>query len=123
MQQVQVRSNSRGRLGFKLGLLFVAVGLLTACGDCSDETAAAERFIDKAENRTCQTDADCTVVDTGCNDVSRGLCGQAPLSRAAVATEAWQKLSHDLQDCDDGHCLRCDALLLPSCTTGLCGGP
>ncbi len=122
MRNVNVQSQARARHALGLALLLLGTSLM-ACGDCSDETAAADRFIEDPTHRTCQSDADCSVVSTGCNDVSRGLCGQAPLSSVAAASEEWLALSQDLNDCDDGSCEKCAALLLPRCLEGFCGGP
>jgi hypothetical protein len=104
-----------------LGLLHL-VGALSGCGDCSDEVEAANKFLEDPANLVCQSNEDCTVVSTGCAEPRRASCGQASLSRAAAASAKWQQVEEDLVDCDNS-CAQCDALLLPTCTSGLCGGP
>ena len=104
-----------------VGVLLVA-GATAGCGDCSDEVAAANEFLEQPTNLTCQSDQDCAVVSTGCAEPERGLCGQAPLNRAAASSQKWKRISDALDDCDSS-CAQCDALLTPHCSDGFCGGP
>ena len=104
-----------------MAALAVAAGL-TACGNCDDETAAAEQFLSTPSNLTCQSDADCEVVSTGCTHPARSLCGQALLNHTAAASDHWKALQPDLVDCDN-KCEQCAAGLLVKCSSGFCGGP
>lgn len=104
-----------------LGMSFGAASL-SGCGDCSDEAKAASAFLEDRANLTCQTDADCVVVSTGCARPARSLCGQAALSKAAANSEKWQHLQSDLTNCES-NCDVCAAALLPKCSEGFCGGP
>lgn len=94
---------------------------LAGCGDCSDEVDAANQFLETPANLACQSDDDCAVVMTGCAEPSRALCGQAPLNQSAAASDRWKHIHQALADCDS-NCAVCDALLLPKCTDGFCGG-
>ena len=106
--------------------LFVSVlqvvGVLAGCGNCSDEVAAANEFLEEPANLACQSDEDCEVAFTGCAEPSRASCGQAPLNRAAASSQKWRRLSDALEECDDS-CAQCDGLLTPRCLDGFCGGP
>jgi hypothetical protein len=95
---------------------------LTACGDCEDETAAAQQFLTTPSNLVCQSDADCKVVLTGCTHPARGFCGQATLNQTAAASSRWKTLQTHLNDCDN-ECINCAALLEAHCASGFCGGP
>jgi hypothetical protein len=122
MGYFQIKSSLRIRPRPFALMLAIASGALVSCGDCSDETATADQFIGNPVNLACQSDDDCVVVTTGCADVSRGLCGQAQLSGAAAASQAWKGLSQELEDCAPDSCSICLAALLPSCRSGFCGG-
>jgi hypothetical protein len=100
---------------------YSAAGALVACGDCADESAEAQRFLDDPANLGCQVDEDCAVVGTGCQTFSRGLCQQSQLSRAAAESSKWQAISKGLDECATS-CSQCQALLSARCTDGLCGG-
>ncbi len=102
-----------------VGSVAVIAGALTGCGDCSEETKTAQKFLDDPANRTCKVDADCSVVGTGCSGI--GFCAQAELNRQVAASQTWKNISDDLTNCDNS-CAVCDALLIARCTEGLCGG-
>lgn len=97
-----------------LGLSFVA------CGDCAEEIDEARVFLE--QHRSCQIDADCVAVSTGCHTFANGLCAQAPVNRSAAATTQWQRLRRALERCER-ECDICTAALVPQCTGGFCGGP
>jgi len=123
MSKTQLNAHARGRrTGLVAGLLIVAVGLLAACGDCSDEIDAARSFLDTPANLSCQTDADCVVVSTGCETFARGICAQSQLNRGAAVSAKWQRLSQGLKDCTN-ECAQCAAALIVKCNGGFCGGP
>ena len=125
MSRTQLKGRSRwngrvvGPAGW-LGLL-VAVGLVAACGDCSDEIEAGRAFLDKPANLSCQTDQDCVVVSTGCQTFARGVCEQAQLNRGAAVSAQWQRLSQGLSDCQNS-CSQCAVALIAHCDAGFCGG-
>jgi len=97
--------------------------LLTACvGNCDDETAAAQKFLSKATNLSCQSDSDCEVVSTGCGNPARSFCGQAQLNHAAATSASWKVLQNNLTDCSN-ECVSCAAGVTPACRDGFCGGP
>ena len=103
----------------------VAVGLLVAgcTGDCSDEIAEGQRFLDDPANLACQSNADCEVVFTGCHTYERGLCGQVQLNRTAAASARWKTIQNNLDDCEMTGCGQCAAALGVGCSEGFCGGP
>jgi len=97
--------------------------LLTACsGNCDDETEAAQRFLSKATNLSCQSDSDCEVVSIGCGQPARSFCGQAQLNHTAAASASWKVVQDHLKGCSNT-CSQCAALLNPACRDGFCGGP
>jgi hypothetical protein len=94
---------------------------LPACGDCEHEQSAVRQFIET--HQSCEVDADCVVVTTGCFTIPSGLCGQAIMSREASETVEWAELQRDLFDCSEDPCAVCNAALSPgSCLEGSCGG-
>lgn len=118
-QGARARRLAWGRLGWSV-LLF-ATGPLVACAECADESAAAQEFLDDPANLACQVDEDCAVVGTGCQTLSRGVCQQSQLSRAAAESTKWRALSKGLNECASS-CTACQVLLLARCVDGLCGG-
>jgi hypothetical protein len=106
---------------FAQSSLLAGLAMLTSCADCSDETKAAERFLNQPANLACQVDSDCKVVFTGCYQSPKGFCGQATVNAQAATSSEWQKLSKDLSECDDNDCMQCDGALLPRCVNGVCG--
>jgi len=102
------------------GLL--AIGTLGGCGDCADEVAAANDFLETPEHLACQSDDDCTVVSTGCGEPRRSFCGQATLNRSSAESAEWKRISEGLADCES-QCSQCDGALLAECSQGFCGGP
>ena len=106
---------------FVRGAFLAGCSMLTSCSDCSDETKAAERFLNQPANLACQADSDCKVVNTGCYTSPKGFCGQATVNAQAATSSEWQKLSKDLSECDDNDCTQCDGALLPRCVNGVCG--
>lgn len=124
MQNAKSNGYHRGHGRLLLAtLLLGATASLVGCSDCTDEIEAARVFLEDRTNLACQSDDDCVVVSTGCQTFSRGLCGQAQLGARAAASEAWSQLGAELSECESGTCAKCLALLLPSCTDGMCGGP
>ncbi|HET7539195.1 MAG TPA: hypothetical protein VFK05_04965 [Polyangiaceae bacterium] len=123
--QINGRETSKAELA-RCELRTMAAVLLSAwlsgCGDCEDETAAAAHFLAAPANISCQSDADCEVVSTGCGHPARSLCSQAQLNHVAAASDGWKALQDALRDCDDS-CSRCFALVTAKCTSGFCGGP
>lgn len=117
------RLSELGHVKRLLGTLLLGASAAGCAGDCVDEIDAANAFLDKPANLTCQSNEDCVVVSTGCQTVARGLCGQAQLSRQAASSKEWSKLSGDLRDCHSGDCIQCAAALTPRCVDGTCGGP
>jgi hypothetical protein len=115
---------SLGGFGLFVGVLGLgASAALVGCGDCSDESAAANKFLSAPVNLACQSDEDCVVVSVGCAQVSRGFCGQAQLNREAAESSKWKALGQDLEGCESGSCEQCLAALQPSCAAdGFCGG-
>jgi hypothetical protein len=105
-----------------VGLLIWAAAPLASCGDCEQEIDAAREFLNDADNLRCQSDDDCSRVDTGCHTFERGLCGQGQLNKEAESSQTWRELSADLHDCGPSRCTQCTALLLPGCRDGFCGG-
>jgi hypothetical protein len=107
-----------------VGVFWLGAGAaLVGCGDCSDESAAANKFLSQPVNLACQSDEDCLVVSVGCGNVSRSHCGQAQLNRESAGSSTWKALSKDLEDCESGECAQCGALLVASCAAdGFCGG-
>jgi len=122
MGNVHSKLNERGQVRRVMGAVLLGASAVCACGDCTDAMEAANAFLDKPANLTCQSNEDCVVVSTGCYTVARGLCGQAQLSRQAASSKEWSKISGELRDCESGSCAQCAAALLPSCTEGTCGG-
>jgi len=102
----------------------VALGLLVGgcTGDCSDEIAEGQKFLDEPANLACESDADCEVVSTGCHTYAHGICGQAQVSRTAAASARWKTIQDNLDDCGITGCAQCDAALIPHCVEGSCGG-
>jgi len=112
----------RSRVSAGFGAVAIALSVwLPACGDCEDETAVAEKFLETPTNLSCQSNADCEVVSTGCGHPARSSCGQAQLNHPAAASSQWKRLQADLVNCDN-KCEQCGAALLPTCSNGLCGG-
>lgn len=93
---------------------------LAGCHDCEEETAAAEQFLTTPANLSCQTDADCTVVSTGCGRPPSSSSGQAVLNRTAAASDRWKLLQSNLSNCEDT-CLQSAILVNSSCSSGVCG--
>lgn len=113
-----------GKLASRVSLLCLMGALgLVACGDCHDNDKAADAFLAAPENRSCQTDADCVVVNTGCAELERSFCGQATLSAEAAESSRWRELHEQISDCADDTCAICTALLVATCNAGLCGRP
>ena len=96
--------------------------LLSACGNCDDETEAAQQFLTATTNLSCVSDSDCVVVSTGCGEPARSTCGQAQLNHAAAANAYWKALQAELTDCSNS-CTRCAIGVIPVCRDGFCGGP
>jgi hypothetical protein len=92
-------------------------------GNCTEHVAAANVFIEHEDNLSCRTDADCVVESTGCAPVKGAYCAQIGLKREAAESAAWQELSGQLDACAEDDCAVCGALLLPSCSNGLCFTP
>jgi hypothetical protein len=115
---------SLGGFGLSVGVLWLgASAALVGCGDCSDESAAASKFLAAPVNLACQSDEDCVVVSVGCAEVARSTCGSAQLTREAAESSKWKELSKDIEDCESGGCPVCGALLVASCAAdGFCGG-
>src|SRR6188768_575285 len=99
-----------------MGTLLVA-GALPGCGDCLDEVAAANKFLEEPANLVCQSDDDCVVVQTGCAEPSRAFCGQAALNQSAASSTKWHQISDGLAECDS-NCAQCDGALVPHCAEG-----
>ncbi|HEY3252383.1 MAG TPA: hypothetical protein VGJ91_00490 [Polyangiaceae bacterium] len=117
-----LRDTRRGAARAALAALVFAAGLVSACAsDCKDETEAAQQFLTTATNLSCQADADCVVVSTGCGHPARATCGQAQLNRTAAASGYWKKLQSALTDCESD-CAQCLVGLVPACGSGFCGG-
>jgi hypothetical protein len=72
--------------------------LLPGCGDCENEQATAREFIET--HQSCEVDADCVVVSTGCFTIPSGLCAQAIMSREASRSVEWSEIQGDLFDCE-----------------------
>ncbi len=106
---------------FVRSAFLASLSMLTSCADCSDETKAAERFLNQPANLACQADGDCKVVYTGCYESPKGFCGQATVNAEAATSNEWQKLSKDLSECGDNECIQCNGALLPRCVNGVCG--
>ena len=106
---------------FVRGAFLAGFSTLTSCSDCTDETKAAERFLNQPASLACQVDGDCKVVFTGCYTSPKGFCGQATVNAQAATSSEWQKLSKALSECDDNDCTQCDGALLPRCVNGVCG--
>ncbi len=105
-----------------VGVIAAAAALLAGCGDCSDEIAAAQKFLDDPANLACQADADCVVVGTGCETFARGVCAQSPLRASAAQSSKWRTISDGLDDCSSS-CTQCLVGLEARCQQGFCGGP
>jgi hypothetical protein len=121
MRNVHNKLKERGHGKRLLGAVLLGESAaVCACGDCTDDIEAANAFLAKPTNLTCQSNDDCVVVLTGCYTVTRGLCGQVQLSRQAASSNEWSKLSGELRDCDEsGSCAQCDAALIPGCYDGM----
>ena len=112
---------SGGAGGVGLGLLLAL--LVGGCtNDCSDEIAEGQKFLDDPANLTCQSNADCEVVSTGCHTYAHGICGQAQVNRTAAATAKWKAIQAGLDDCGMTSCGQCAAALVAQCANLQCGG-
>ena len=105
-------------------VLLGAMAALQGCDtDCGGEYERARQFVEDPANLSCQTDDDCVVVDTGCQEFGRGKCNQIGLNRTAATSSKWQRLNQELKDCQGDDCARCAALLIVHCNQGLCLPP
>ncbi len=95
--------------------------LLNGCGNCDDETEAAQQFLTEPKNLSCLSDSDCEVVSTGCGHPARSICGQAQLNHAAATSPHWKVLQDDLTGCSNT-CSQCLVAVIPACRGGFCGG-
>ncbi len=94
--------------------------LLPGCGDCENEQATAREFIET--HQSCEVDADCVVVSTGCFTIPSGLCAQAIMSREASRSVEWSEIQGDLFHCEN-ECATCNAALSPGpCVENSCRG-
>ncbi len=118
---LNITSVTLSRNTFVRSALLTGLSMLTSCADCSDETKAAERFLNQPANLACQVDSDCKVVFTGCYESPKGFCGQATVNAQAATSSEWQKLRKDLSECGNKECNQCAAALLPRCVDGMCG--
>jgi hypothetical protein len=98
---------------------FACVG----CDDCESVTQDANEYVNDSANRVCVIDADCVAVSTGCMSLQRGYCGQVALSKTSAKSSTWTKILEESHDNCDSSCGQCLALLIPTCKSGLCGGP
>src|SRR5688572_4844750 len=91
---------SLGGFGSLAGVIWLSTGVaLVGCGDCSEESAAASKFLSEPVNLACQSDDDCVRVSVGCADVARSVCGSAQLNRQAAESAQWHTISDDLMEC------------------------
>ena len=118
---LNIMSATLNRNAFARSAILAGLSMLTSCADCSDETKAAERFLNQPANLACRADGDCKVVNTGCYTSPKGFCGQATVNAQAATSSEWQKLSKNLSECDDNDCAQCAGALLPRCVDGVCG--
>jgi hypothetical protein len=102
---------------------FALLAGTASCDTCQNEIEAVAQFLNRPENRACETEADCRIVSTACHTFSRGVCAQDHLNAQAAASEEWQTLSGNLANCESGSCTVCGAAALAHCSEGFCGGP
>jgi hypothetical protein len=103
------------RMGVVLAFL-----LLPGCSDCENEQATAREFIET--HQSCEVDADCVVVSTGCFTIPSGVCGQAIMSREASRSVEWIEMQGDLLDCEE-ECVMCNGgLSAGPCVENSCRG-
>ncbi|MES1178163.1 MAG: hypothetical protein ABUL62_27815 [Myxococcales bacterium] len=106
---------------FIAGVVFGATAALQGCNsDCGGEYERARQFVENPANLSCQTDNDCVVVGTGCQQFQRGVCNQIGLNRSAAASSKWRQLNQELSDCQGDDCTHCAAALILHCNQGQC---
>ncbi|HEY8947119.1 MAG TPA: hypothetical protein VIM73_22900 [Polyangiaceae bacterium] len=96
---------------------------VSVLGGC--ESGCDPELIDRADafvsaHQSCEIDDDCLVVNDYCGELSGGFCGQLTMNRAGVESEEWGRMKRELGDCAPDECAVCAALLIPTCTNGLC---
>jgi hypothetical protein len=98
----------------------IAALLIQGCSTgCNEETVdRAVAFIDA--HQSCETDADCVVIDDFCAELPGGYCGQLAMNREGSESSEWRSITADVRDCAPSECQVCAAALIPSCTNNVC---
>jgi hypothetical protein len=111
-----------GKLGAISMVGTAALGLYACSSGCDQETVdRAVAYL--SSHQACEIDGDCVVVGDYCEEIPGGYCGQLTMNRVGFDSAEWQAIAGDLEDCASSKCSVCDALLLPTCVNGSCGGP